>query len=75
MSRSVSEPESASLREVRVGQPAKVGEACHQRGNNELENPLGSSGWKRAARAERLAEEPGRAGTAGVMTSTDFGKT
>lgn len=63
--RSESEPDSASKRNNESGPPAREWVACYRRRSNQHAQPAGSPGWLGAARAERLAEEPGRSGVPG----------
>ena len=73
-SRSISEPDSASLCSlVESGYALRLAEACHRRGSNGCEHTPGSPGWLGAARGERPVEEPGRPVGVGVIAQRGAG--
>ena len=75
MSRSASEPDSASLRFLEIGQPSREGEARRCQASNERMHLVELPGWLGTARVDRSVEEPERPVSPRVMSSTGRGKT
>ena len=75
VSRSASEPDSASLNSMRVGQPSRMGEARRRWGAQRAMEPTGLAGVIGDSARGQIGQEPGRSGAARAMASTHGGKT